>query len=117
MCVCMCVSLMGIMVCVGVCYMVWVCDLIRNLQYLLPPLAAVFESLKGILHDGSVDVRVQYMIEVMFAIRKDRFSDHPAVQQGLDLVDEEDNITHLISVEDALQSNDILSMCYDRCVT
>ena len=69
----------------------------------------MFESLKGILHDGSVDVRVQYMIEVMFAIRKDRFADHPAVQKELDLVDEEDNITHLISVEDELQSQDILS--------
>ena len=81
------------------------------------PLAAVFESLKGILHDGSVDVRVQYMVEVMFAIRKDRFADHPAVRKELDLVDEEDNITHLISVEDELQSHDILSAFCSHLVT
>ena len=48
--------------------------------------SGVFESLKAILHDASVDVRVQYMIEVMFAIRKDKFSDYPSIVEGLDLI-------------------------------
>ena len=68
----------------------------------------MFESLKGILHDGNVDKRVQYMIEVMFAVRKDDFKEHPAIQTGLDLVDEDDQITHLISVEDELDGEDSL---------
>lgn len=34
---------------------------------------AVFESMRQILHSGKVVPRVQYMIEVMFAIRKDNF--------------------------------------------
>ena len=34
---------------------------------------AVFEQLRNILHQGNVSQRVQYMLEVMFAIRKDGF--------------------------------------------
>ena len=34
---------------------------------------AVFETLRSVLHSGRVNARVQYMIEVMFAIRKDKF--------------------------------------------
>ena len=50
------------------------------------------------------------MVEVMFAIRKDGFKEHPAVAEGLDLVDEEDQITHLLSLEDDLEGEEILSM-------
>ena len=35
--------------------------------------SAVFERLRNILHSAEIDKRVQYMIEVMFAIRKDGF--------------------------------------------
>ena len=35
--------------------------------------AGVYDNLRGILNDGKLDVRVQYMIEVMFTIRKDGF--------------------------------------------
>ena len=70
----------------------------------------VFESMKGILHDGNVDVRVQYMIEVMFAIRKDGFKEHPSIVEGLDLVEEEDQITHLLSLEDEIEGEERLSM-------
>ena len=35
---------------------------------------AVFETLRSVLHGNEVAPRVQYMIEVMFAIRKDKFS-------------------------------------------
>ena len=34
---------------------------------------AVFERLRNILNEGAIDKRVQYMLEVMFAIRKDQF--------------------------------------------
>ena len=34
---------------------------------------AVFETLRSVLHSGKITPRVQYMIEVMFAIRKDQF--------------------------------------------
>lgn len=34
---------------------------------------AIFEMLKNILHEGKLDKRVQYMIEVVFQVRKDGF--------------------------------------------
>ena len=36
-------------------------------------LYAMFEGLRTILHSGKLASRVQYMIEVLFAIRKDGF--------------------------------------------
>jgi pre-mRNA-splicing factor CWC22 len=49
------------------------------------------------------------MIEVIFQVRKDKFCDHEAVLKELDLVEEEDQFTHLITLDDATNSEDILS--------
>lgn len=49
------------------------------------------------------------MIEVMFAIRKDSFKEHPSVISELELVEEDDQITHLLSLEDELTGEDHLS--------
>lgn len=54
-------------------------------------------------------MRVQYMIEVMFAVRKDGFKDHPIIPEGLDLVEEEDQFTHMLPLEDDYNPEDILS--------
>lgn len=40
---------------------------------------SVFERMRSVLHEGDLDKRTQYMIEVMFAVRKDGFKDHPKV--------------------------------------
>lgn len=52
------------------------------------------------------------MIEVMFQIRKDGFKDHPAVIEQLDLVPEEDQFTHLLTLDSAKDPQDILSNYY-----
>ena len=45
-----------------------------KLTYVTPKgIHAVFETLRSILHSGKITSRVQYMIEVLFAIRKDNF--------------------------------------------
>lgn len=52
------------------------------------------------------------MIEVMFQVRKDGFKDYPSVPEELDLVEEEDQIVHLIMIDDQenpLDGQDILS--------
>ena len=54
------------------------------------------------------------MIEVMFAIRKDGFKDHPAVPEGLDLVEESDQITHLIGLDEDINPEtglDVFKVC------
>lgn len=70
---------------------------------------AIFEMLKNILHEGKLEQRVQYMIEVIFQIRKDGFKDHVPVLEQLELVEDDDQFTHLIMLEEATETQDILS--------
>jgi pre-mRNA-splicing factor CWC22 len=49
------------------------------------------------------------MIEVMFQIRKDGFKDYESVSKELDLVEEEDQLTHLVTLDEATDGQDILS--------
>lgn len=70
---------------------------------------AIFEVLKNILHEGKLSQRVMYIVEVLFHIRKDEFKGHEAVIESLDLVEEEDQFTHLLSLEDATDAQDVLS--------
>jgi len=71
---------------------------------------AVFDRFRSILHDGQIDKRVQYMIEVLFQVRKDKFKDHPSIPPELDLVEEEEQITHNISLDDDLDVEELLDV-------
>lgn len=71
---------------------------------------AIFERLRSILHEANLNKRVQYMIEVMFAIRKDGFSAHPSVVKELELVEEESQYTHLLALDDTLDGEDMLNV-------
>ncbi|RZC86537.1 hypothetical protein C5167_029889 [Papaver somniferum] len=73
------------------------------LQDLTPKgLHGIFERFRGILHEGEIDKRVQFLIEGLFAIRKAKFQGHPAVRPELDLVEQEDQLTHELSLEDTM---------------
>ncbi|XP_066161492.1 LOW QUALITY PROTEIN: uncharacterized protein [Oryza sativa Japonica Group] len=73
------------------------------LQDLSPQgLHAIFERFRGILQEGEIDKRVQFLIEGLFAIRKAKFQGFPAIRPELDLVEQEDQFTHEISLEDEL---------------
>ena len=61
---------------------------------------AIFESLRHVLHESQLDKRTQYMIEVMFQVRKDGFKDNPAITEDLDLVEEDDQFTHMVTLDD-----------------
>ncbi|GMH00071.1 hypothetical protein Nepgr_001910 [Nepenthes gracilis] len=63
-------------------------------------LHGIFERLRGILHEGEIDKRVQFLIEGLFAIRKAKFQGYPAVRPELDLVESEDQLTHEYSLLD-----------------
>ncbi|KAF2903687.1 hypothetical protein ILUMI_02482 [Ignelater luminosus] len=75
-------------------------------------ISAIFEMLRNILHEGQLEKRIQYMIEVMFQIRKDGFKDHAAIIEDLDLIEEEDQFTHLITLDEVEPKNgeDILNV-------
>ncbi|XP_071732881.1 uncharacterized protein [Rutidosis leptorrhynchoides] len=73
------------------------------LQDLSPKgLHGIFERFRGILHEGEIDKRVQFLIEGLFALRKAKFQGHPAVRPELDLVELEDQLTHEVSLLDKI---------------
>jgi pre-mRNA-splicing factor CWC22 len=74
-------------------------------------IASIFERLRAVLNEGSISYRVQYMIEVLMQVRKDKFKDNPIIPEGLDLVEEDDQITHQIQLEEDLQVQEGLSSC------
>ena len=40
------------------------------------------------------------IFQVLFAIRKDGFKEHPSLLEDLDLVDESDQYTHMLTLDD-----------------
>ncbi|KAJ2716260.1 pre-mRNA-splicing factor cwc22 [Coemansia spiralis] len=63
-------------------------------------LNAVFDTFRSILHEADIDKRVQYMIEVLFQYRRDGFKDSPIIPEGLDLVEEDEQIVHEVALDD-----------------
>ncbi|RDW70807.1 pre-mRNA-splicing factor CWC22 [Aspergillus mulundensis] len=83
----------------------------QHLEEMSGPIAlAVFDQFRNILHEADIDKRVQYMVEVLFQVRKDRYKDNPAVKEELDLVEEEDQITHRIGLDDEIETQDSLNI-------
>ncbi|GAA6037148.1 hypothetical protein JCM8097_008759 [Rhodosporidiobolus ruineniae] len=70
----------------------------------------IFDRFRTILNESNIDKRVQYMVEVLFQVRKDKFKDNPIIPEGLDLVEDEDIITHRISLDDEVQVQEMLNV-------
>jgi len=74
----------------------------------------VFECFHTVLNEGKIGHPVQYMIEVLMQVRKDKFRDHPVIPAGLATVEEDDQITHCVALEDELQVQEVLSGFFFR---
>ncbi|KAF8898220.1 hypothetical protein CPB84DRAFT_1780615 [Gymnopilus junonius] len=72
--------------------------------------ATVFERFRAVLNEGRISQRVQYMIEVLMQVRKDKYKDNPILPEGLDLVEEDEQITHQIQLEEELQVQEGLNI-------
>ncbi|KAK7061197.1 hypothetical protein R3P38DRAFT_3383459 [Favolaschia claudopus] len=72
--------------------------------------AQVFERFRAVLNEGTISQRVQYMIEVLMQVRKDKYKDNPILPEGLDLVEEDEQITHQIQLEEELQVQEGLNV-------
>ena len=66
------------------------------------------------LNEGSISHRVQYMVEMFMQVGKDKYRDNPILPEGLDLAQEEEQITHEIQLD--LKVEESLSM-YPICYT
>ncbi|KAJ2604331.1 pre-mRNA-splicing factor cwc22, partial [Coemansia sp. RSA 1722] len=74
-------------------------------------LNAVFDTFRSILHEADIDKRVQYMIEVLFQVRRDGFKNSPIIPEGLDLVEEDEQIVHEVALDDDdLEAQDELNV-------
>ncbi len=83
----------------------------QHIEEMNAPIAlAVFDQFRNILHEQDIDKRVQYMIEVLFQVRKDKYKDNPAIKEELDLVEEEDQITHNTRLDDDLDVQESLNV-------
>ncbi|KAF3004171.1 pre-mRNA-splicing factor cwc22 [Curvularia kusanoi] len=71
---------------------------------------AIFDQMRNILHEADIDKRTQYMIEVLFEVRRTKYKEHPAIKEDLDLVEEEDQITHRHTLEDDVKVEDGLNI-------
>ena len=71
--------------------------------------ALVYDRFRDVLNEGTISHRVQYMIEVLMQVRKDKYKDNPIIPEGLDLVEDEEQITHHIRLEEELQVQEGLS--------
>lgn len=75
------------------------------------PNNAIFDRFRAILHEGQIDKRTQYMIEVLFQARKEKFKDNVPISDDLDLVEEDDQITHYIGLDDEeLETQEMLNI-------
>ncbi|KAF9484975.1 MIF4G-domain-containing protein [Pholiota conissans] len=72
--------------------------------------STVFERFRAVLNEGKISQRVQYMIEVLMQVRKDKYKDNPILPEGLDLVEEDEQITHQIQLEEELQIQEGLNI-------
>jgi pre-mRNA-splicing factor CWC22 len=48
----------------------------------------------SVLNEGKIRQRTQYMIEVLMQVRNDKYKDNLILPEGLDLVKEDEQITH-----------------------
>lgn len=70
----------------------------------------VFEKLRTLLQEGMLEKRTQYIIEILFQVRRDAYSDYPVIPDGLDLVDVEDQNIHEVRLDDKLKAQDNLNV-------
>ncbi|PKI82691.1 Cwc22p [Malassezia vespertilionis] len=71
---------------------------------------SIFDRFRAVLYEGAISVRVQYMIEVLAQTRKDKFKENPAIPEQLDLVEEEDQITHQVGLDGKLDLEEGLNI-------
>ncbi|KAI0603083.1 MIF4G-domain-containing protein [Biscogniauxia sp. FL1348] len=83
----------------------------QHLEEFSPQISmACFDQFRNILHEADIDKRVQYAVEVLFQVRKDKFKDNPAIKEELDLIEEDDQITHRIELDAAIDVQDGLNI-------
>ncbi|ESW96500.1 hypothetical protein KL918_000454 [Ogataea parapolymorpha] len=90
------------------------CALLQNCGQFLSEnssvaLNAVFERLGTILTEDLVSKRIQLLIQEAFKQRKNNYDGAPVIVEELDLVEDEDKVTHTLNLDDKLKAREILN--------
>ncbi|OWB52893.1 hypothetical protein B5S27_g4476 [[Candida] boidinii] len=90
-------------------------DLIIEVGLLLEDMSptannAIFERLRNILQEDVVSKRTQFLIQDLFELRRKSYQGHEVIPNGLDLVEEDDKVTHTISFDDQLKAEEKLNV-------
>ena len=79
----------------------------QHLESMNPAIArAIYDQFRNLLHENDLDKRTSYMVEVLFQVRKDNYKTDVAVPEELDLVEEEDQITHRTGLDDQIDAQE-----------
>lgn len=71
----------------------------------------IFNRLRSILHENEdINDRSQFLIENLFKTRKNGYSEYPIIRKELDLVEFDDQETHLLELDAKVKSNDQLNI-------
>lgn len=70
----------------------------------------IFGSINNIISDGKIEERVRYSLEALWATRQSEYKDNPAVIEELDLVEEDQQITHMMELNSQHDEEDILNV-------
>ncbi|EZG87293.1 putative pre-mRNA-splicing factor CWC22-like protein [Gregarina niphandrodes] len=74
-------------------------------------LTMICDRLRNILNEGEVAAHTQYVIERFFDVRRKHFQENPSVLPELDLVEEDDQVTHTVDLlEDNIDRQDLLDL-------
>lgn len=72
---------------------------------------AIMDTLRQCLHGNKeLSVRTQYTIESVFMHRREGFKQHPTIREELDIIEEEDQITHQLELDDEVNTQDVLNV-------
>lgn len=72
---------------------------------------AIMDTLRQCLHENKeLTVRTQYTIESVFMHRREGFKQHPTIREELDIIEEEDQITHQLELDDEVDTQDGLNV-------
>lgn len=71
---------------------------------------SIYDRFRAVLYEGSISKRVQYMIEVLSQVRREKYKDNPRIPEMLDLVEEEDQVTHQVGLDDQLNIQETLNV-------
>lgn len=63
-------------------------------------LNVIFDKLRFVLQEGLISRKLQMKVEELFALRRNDFRDLNRVEDDLDLVEEDEQITHMIDLDD-----------------